>query len=182
MRKELKKCTRFFTLTDYEKEEQWLREMANKGWMLNSVNVWFYTFVRITPKDIVFKLDFQDTREEPEEEYLKMLEDYGWAYLTSVNNYRYLYKEATGDEAENELYSDNASKLDMLQRIVKCKVLPVMCIFLCCVVPGFIRVIEGDYSSNGWNIFWIAMMLVYIFIFVKVGLGYGRLYKKYHER
>ncbi len=182
MSTEVKKCYRFYTLTDYEKEEQWLREMANQGWLLKDVNLIVYTFIKTEPKDIVYKLDFQNSDESPDAEYLQMLEDYGWTYLFALNHYRYLYKEATGIEGEDEIYTDNESKYEMLKRIIKYKMLPILAIFLVCVIPGFKRVLDGEYTSTAWNVFWITMMIIYILIIGKVAIGYGRLFKKYHPK
>ncbi len=181
MSAETKKCYHFFTLTEYEQEEKWLREMANKGWMLKKVLLFGYQFEKAEPQDIVFKLDFQSTKVDPDDEYMRMLEDYGWTYLASKNNYRYLYKVASGDDDQNEIYTDNASKLAMLKRIFRIRILPIMCIFLCCVIPNFIRVINRDFDSIVMDVIWVIMLVMYCYALVKVGVGYRRLYKKFRE-
>ena len=49
---------RWFWAWDDEKEEQWLREMAQKGWHLLSVSIpGNYTFEQGAPKGYVYRLD-----------------------------------------------------------------------------------------------------------------------------
>ncbi len=174
-----KKCCKIFLLTDYEEEEKWLREMANSGWMLKSAAPFVYTFEKIEPEDIVFQLDFQNTKVEPEDEYMQMMQDYGWTYLTSLNNYRYLYKPASEEDSEAEIYTDNESKYEMLKRIFRNRILLLIAVFCLCVLPAFIRVVTGEIISPVYSAICIAVMILYVLIFIKVGTGYRRLFRKY---
>lgn len=182
MSAEIKRCCRLYSLTDYEQEEKWLREMANKGWMLKSAKPIVYTFERADPQDIVFKLDFQSTRIQPDDDYMRMLEDYGWTYLTSLNNYRYLYKTASGNNDNDEIYTDNASKLEMLKRILRFRILPIMCVFFVCVIPNFVCVVNREFDSVTMDVLWIVLLILYCFALAKVGIGYKRLYKKFSKK
>lgn len=136
MSEERKTCIKMFTISEYEEEEQWLRGMARSGWMLKSTIVpCFYFFERCEPQDIVFKLEFRSQSLGEDQEYFRMLEDFGWKYLLSCNRFRYFYKTAEADERSNELFSDNASKLAMVKKILISRMLPIAIIFLCCVLP-----------------------------------------------
>ncbi len=46
---ERKTLTRWFWVWQFEKEEDWLYEMAASGWVLESVGFCRYTFVRCEP-------------------------------------------------------------------------------------------------------------------------------------
>ena len=48
-KKESKKVWRFYTIADYEKEENFLNEMARDGWNLTAVGFCRYIFRRGTP-------------------------------------------------------------------------------------------------------------------------------------
>ena len=84
MSKDKKTVLRFYTITDYEQEEQWLQEMYRGGWKPNRfVPPCFYTFERCEPADMVFRLEFNDMEITSQSDYLRMLDDYGWSYLFS---------------------------------------------------------------------------------------------------
>lgn len=179
MSEERKTCIKMFTISEYEEEEQWLRGMARSGWMLKSTIVpCFYFFERCEPQDIVFKLEFRSQSLGEDQEYFRMLEDFGWKYLLSCNRFRYFYKTAEADERSNELFSDNASKLAMVKKILISRMLPIAIIFLCCVLPSIARVFVGD-LTGGMAIFWVVMLVIYVRLFGKIFLGFYRLTKKY---
>ena len=47
--KEKKTVFKLFFVWDFEKEERWLNEMAQEGWVLDNTGFSFYTFVRCEP-------------------------------------------------------------------------------------------------------------------------------------
>ena len=55
--KERKTVYRWWWVWDYEKEEQWLNEMAMSGWVLERVEFITYHFVYIENNDYVIHLD-----------------------------------------------------------------------------------------------------------------------------
>ena len=55
---ETKTCFRFFSIMDYEKEADFLREMHKKGWKFVKVSLLgFYEFEACEPEDVVYQLD-----------------------------------------------------------------------------------------------------------------------------
>lgn len=176
----VKRCFRFFTLFDYDKEEKWLNEMNKKGWKLRKGGLCF-VFDKCEPEDVVYKLDFQKN-DIDKNGYLKMYEDYGWEYVYSFNNYMYFRKNADNisdseDSNELDIFSDNESKLDMMKKIIKWKLLPILCIFLALVIPNFIKGIDAalnDSFGNSLFIAWSITLLLYLFIFTKCYIGYTR--------
>ena len=70
---------RFWTITDYEEEEQFLREQHREGWRLKRYFLpGFYLFDRCTPEDVVYRLDFDQAVKGEKMGYLKMYQDYVW--------------------------------------------------------------------------------------------------------
>lgn len=54
---------RFMTVTDYEEEEQFLREQHKEGWKLCKYLLpGFYFFDQCEPEDVVYRLDFEQAR------------------------------------------------------------------------------------------------------------------------
>ena len=98
----------FWTITDYEKEEQFLRDQHREGWSLRRYLLpGFYLFDRCEPRDTVYRLDFGQAAKWEKTEYLKMYRDYGWEYLFEVNGFSYFRKPSDGAEDEDiEIFSD----------------------------------------------------------------------------
>jgi hypothetical protein len=115
---------RWFWAWDDEKEENWLREMAQKGW--HFVQVVFpgnYIFMQDTPQDIVYRLDFF-TGNRDKTDYLQLFLDAGWEYAGQYGSWQYFRKPAAEGQA-NEIFTDNESKVKKYQRILGILVLTV---------------------------------------------------------
>ena len=54
---ERKTMTRWFWVWQFEKEEEWLNEMAASGWALESVGFCRYTFVRCEPGEYTVRTE-----------------------------------------------------------------------------------------------------------------------------
>ena len=75
-----KTLIRFFTISDYEDEEIWLRSQHQQGWKLVKMIVpCFYIFESCTPQDVVYRLDYKNNTEN--RDYFQIFQDYGWEYF-----------------------------------------------------------------------------------------------------
>ncbi len=92
------------------KEENWLRQMSNEGWHLNSVGLFNYEFIKGAPKDIIYKFDYKPFKNEKIDDYITLFEDSGWEYVARFAGWFYFRAEAKGNFS-SELYNDNASKV-----------------------------------------------------------------------
>ena len=181
-----------YFLTDYEKEEEFLREKHKSGQRLTKVSLpCFYYFEECDPEDVIYRLDFNPQSNEDRESYLQMFRDYGWEYLQDLNEYSYFRKSAKDtDQADLEIFSDDLSKLDMLKRIFMKRMIPVLVIFLLCVIPQMTNIaacmISGNFSGKvitWWAfIIWVVLFGIYSCILVHCGIGFYRLKKKYSEK
>jgi hypothetical protein len=99
-----------------EKEEKWLRSMAQQGWQLISPELpGFYTFKRGEPRDTVYRLDFITSKMD-REEYLQLFTDAGWEHVGEMMSWQYFRKEAK--QGENpEIYTDPESKIQKYYRL-----------------------------------------------------------------
>lgn len=112
-----KKKFRWFWPWDDDKEEAWLREMAQKGWHLKSVSgSGSYTFEPGQARDDYYRLDFF-TDSKAVADYLQLFLDAGWEHLGGMNGRRYFRKTATSD-ATPEIFTDNESKAKKYGRIL----------------------------------------------------------------
>lgn len=178
---------RFWTITDYEEEEQFLREQHREGWRFKRyVLPGFYLFDRCTPEDMVYRLDFDQAVKGEKMGYLKMYQDYGWEYLFDVNSFSYFRKPAEGLDKETEIFSDNDSRLEMVRRIFWRRMMPLLCVFLCCLVPQlfaqYVRWREyGDMGAKVLSIIFDVLFVLYVWLFIHCGRGIHRLRKKYQK-
>jgi len=178
---------RFWTITDYEEEEQFLREQHREGWRLKRYFLpGFYLFDRCTPEDVVYRLDFDQAVRGEKTGYLQMYYDYGWEYLFEVNGFSYFRKPAGSMEEDTEIFSDNESRLEMVQRIFKRRMIPLLCVFLCCLVPQlfiqyFCWMEWGHVSSKALTVIFGVLFVLYMGLFIHCGIGIRRLKEKYEK-
>lgn len=176
---------RFFTIADYEEEELWLREQHKNGLRFVKIIVpCFYVFEECTPEDVVYRLDYKNGKQNSD--YMQMFADYGWEYFTSCTGWLYFRKSASEIHAENdgEIFSDSVTKTDMIEHVIKTRMIPIFVIFLCCILPNWIRAIMGHLDSSGYffSIMFTVLMVVYLFLIIYCGLKLRKLRKKYHYK
>ena len=87
------------------------------------------------------------------------------------------------DGTDDEIFNDNESRIEMMERINKRKMIPLTAIFLWCVIPqGMRMIIGGNYTDSvsiGIYIMWIVLVFMYIVIMTRCTVGFNRLRKKY---
>ena len=175
---------RFFTIADYEEEEIWLREMHKKGWrLIDMTPPCFFRFEACQPQDVIYRLDYKDDGQT--EEYLRMAADFGWEYCDQYFGWLYFRKPADEARAEGEdqLFSDHASRAEMAGRIVRTRLLPLLLIFVCCLLPNLINAIEGKMSAAGGILGAILGILtaLYVYLIVHCGLKLKAIRDRYRD-
>lgn len=178
---------RFLTITDYEIEEQFLMQQQKEGWKLRKyILPGFYFFDRCRPEDVVYRLDFGQAEKGEKSEYLQIYRDYGWEYLFDVNGFNYFRKPADSLEEELEIFSDNESRIAMVERIFRQRMIPLLCIFLGCLVPqlfiySFNWLEKGYASAKGFTIIFFMLFAAYALLFIHCGKGIRSLKRKYRN-
>ena len=172
--KNTKTLFRFFTLFEYEEEEAFLEKQHKEGWKVVSFKLpGLYKFEKCEPEDMVYRIDFTNENGSKNAEYQQMFSDNGWEFLWSVNGFSIFRKPlaANTNDNSNEIFSDNSSRLQMLQKIQQRRLLPLVTIFLCAVVPNFIKGIHGDFGSSIFDniitVFFGVMFVLYTYVFIK---------------
>lgn len=168
---------RCFTIGDYEEEETWLREQHKKGWKMKKFVIpCFYHFEACEPEDVIYRLDYKS--ENVDREYYQIYADYGWERFEEYWGWNYFRKSAADMESEKdvEIFSDNESKLAMIQQIIHTRMLPLAIIFLCCLLPQVIvRLGQWDVVTI---ILWV-LYLMYVWIIIHSARKLRKLKKKY---
>ena len=181
-----KTLVRFFTVADYEEEEQWLRRQHQNGWKLvKTVLPCFFVFERCTPEDVVYRLHYKNDCGNGE--YFQLFQDYGWTYFNRCMGWLYFRRPVseTDTAQEQEIFSDDASRVEMLRHIVRTRMLPLLVIFFACLLPNFINSVRraegGVPFADGFTVIFSVLVLVYLFLFVYCGGKLRRLKKKYEK-
>lgn len=110
-----KVVNKVFLMSDYDKEEQWLNEMADKGFVLTKVIYTKYYFEE-TKRRYKVRLSYMPKKYK---EFISFLEESGAHYIGRTNNWGYFSKEITQENPTFEIYSDNQSKLNQINRVLK---------------------------------------------------------------
>jgi hypothetical protein len=132
---------KLFLLWQDQKEEAWLRQMAQQGWHLTSVVPLVYTFVRGDPRDDVYRLDYLASKADYDE-YKQLFQDAGWELVGEMMSWQYFRKAASAD-GPNEIYTDAESKVERYRRVLGYLIifLPIYLMWLVIDLPGPIKVV-----------------------------------------
>lgn len=168
---------RFFTIADYNEEEAWLREQHKNGWKLEKTIVpCFYFFEKCEPEDVVYRLDYKNSKVDSN--YKQMFLDYGWEHFEECVGWLYFRKPASEmeSEEESEIFSDTESKLDMIQKIFQTRMLPLMAIFLCCIIPQMLRTFDRP-GETVLQVIFTILFVIYVYLFVHCGFKLKKIRK-----
>jgi len=109
--------TKWRLFINFEKEEQWLNNMAAKG--LNFISCKFarYTFEEGPPAEYIYRLELLKgaPTDEQVENYLATMEDYGIECVYIYNNWAFFRKKAA--DGPFEIYTDFESRVDHYKRV-----------------------------------------------------------------
>ena len=108
-----KTIRKWFWVWEFEKEEQWLNEMALNGWALDGVGLCEYRFVACEPGEYTVRLEMHAW----DEEYISFMRETGAEYVGRMMAWIYFRKKTA--EGPFDLYSDIDSRIDHLKRIVR---------------------------------------------------------------
>ena len=178
-----KTMIRFFTISDFEEEEIWLRQTHKNGWKLVKMIIpCFYIFERCAPQDVVYRLDYKNNTESSD--YHQLFADYGWEYFARCSGWLYFRKPVseTDTAQDGEIFSDNASRVEMVNHVIRTRMLPLLCIFFSCLLPNFIRSMEeGHPFSHFFIVLFSLLVILYLYLFIHCGYKLRRLKRKYSQ-
>ena len=149
---------RIFTIADYEREALYFREMHAKGWKLREVSYSIllfavkYTFEKCQPEQVSYQLDFYQMEKSERASYLQLFKDCGWEHITDFNSFSYFRKAHSEVEsaAEFEIYNDATNKLDMVNRILRLRLVPVL-LLLAIHIPLLFMLLDRSNRFDLWK-------------------------------
>lgn len=110
------KLVRWKFYFDKDKEEQWLNEMAAKGWSMKSFFAGRYTFEQTQPGEYLYQVELLPRNVKEKAEYLHFLEhEMGVELVQEWGFWIFLRKKA--NEGAFELYTDAVSKAEHYRKI-----------------------------------------------------------------
>ena len=84
---------RYFTIVEWEKEQDFLRQEGLKGWRFTKATLLgIYHFERCEPEDVVYQLDYNPDGIAHKEQYVQMFKDCGWEYGLRLGVYPGLFR------------------------------------------------------------------------------------------
>lgn len=109
---------KWFWAWNFDKEEQWLNDMAAKGLALIDVGFCRYTFENTSPGEYAFRLELLNNLPEHKasQDYISFVKETGAEYVGAVFCWAYFRKKT--DTGAFDLYSDNRSRIQHLNRIL----------------------------------------------------------------
>ena len=186
---EKKVVYRICTIADYDIEAFYLREMHAQGWKLRKVSYSIllfavkYTFEKCQPEQVSYQLDFYPMKKSERVSYLQLFKDCGWEHITNFNGFSYFRKAHSEIEsdAEFEIYNDATGKLDMVNRILRLRLLPVL-FFLSMLIPLFLKLLnERDVFSGLVFLLAIIDCVLLLALVVQISYIFWRLFQKWKE-
>lgn len=182
--KKIKTEIKFFSVPEWKKEEEYLRKQHKNGWEFIGVNGFcMYHFQKSEPKDMVYQLDYNPDSVSQKEEYIQMFNDCGWEYLQNYVGYSYFRKAASEmDGTEEEIFCDDASRLDMMTRVFKGRMIPLLTIFFLIIIPQIFMQSQIHTPANkGLMVIFCVLFVIYLALFISFAIPYWKYYKSVHK-
>lgn len=172
----IKKVWNFFTIAQWEEEEQWLNSMARNGWNLVRIDFLVrYVFERGTAGEYLYKLDLPDNLERgmDEQQYCDFLKECEIDVVCRQKQWLFLRKKAA-DGPFNEK-GDNLSRLKMTNKAYDYAIrtlstlLRVFTLLLCAVILlqavvtnfDLLSILEGVMIGIGTSVI-IATTIIWV--------------------
>ncbi len=167
---------RLFTIADFKEEEEWLREMHRCGWKLAGLTPpCFFYFERCEPEDVVYQLDFRCGRDGNGTDYRQIFQDCGWEYVSSCMSFHYFRKQVSRMEGEEEIFSDNLSRADLIGRIWKWRMMPIFVMFFGCILPQIRHGVTGNIPRDAFFGMYVVLLSLYLWVILHVGIKFFRM-------
>ena len=173
---ETKKESKVFLLHQYKEEEQYLRKQHQAGWkFVKTGKLVTYHFEKCEPEDVIYRLDYNPEGNANKDEYIRMFADCGWEYIQEYTGFNYFRKSAADMHGDEEIFCDDESRLEMMGRVYKGRLLPLLVLFFCCLLPQFVTNLAG--GRYGISVLIGAILALYIAVFTIFAVKYYRFKK-----
>lgn len=166
-----KTAWKYFSIFDYEKEQDYLRQMHRDGWRLTHITgLGAYHFESCAPEDVVYRLDYNEDSRTQHDTYVQLFRDCGWDYVQDFFGYSYFRKPAADCDGHEDIFCDDASRLQMMERVFKARLRPLLVLFFALILPQ--AIIQLNLGNHLLATFYIALLATYLVIFGLFFWGY----------
>ena len=166
---------KYFSIVEYDKEQEYLRRMHKSGWKLTRVSgICVYHFEKCEPEDVIYQLDYNQEGIEHKSEYLQLFADCGWEYLQDFAGYSYFRKPVAGMKCEEAIFCDDASRLDMMRRVFAGRFFPLLILMLLVFVPNCLPEMFQVEEARDY-----ALICLFAFLMLIYALVFGTFAYKY---
>lgn len=174
--KETKTEFKWFTIMQWREEQEYLRAKHNDGWALSRIGFpGFYHFDRCEAEDVVYQLDYNPEGLAHKSEYVQMFRDCGWEYMMDFVGYSYFKKPADKMNGNEEIFCDDTSRLDMMKRVFKGRMTPLLIILFAIIIPQiFMQMGQSSTANQVLAGLYIVLLVVYVVVFASFGLQFWR--------
>ncbi len=118
--KNVKKQFKAFDLLEFEKKEEYLSEMHKQGWRLKGfTKMDAFIFEKCEPREYIYQIDYNENPGNMKLGYYKLFEDCGWEFVVREDNDNYFRKPKSEAGENEEIFSDNESKLRRAKAVTK---------------------------------------------------------------
>lgn len=168
--KRKKTVLKFFNIAQYRQEEEFLSSMHEEGWRLTKITFpGFYHFEECEPEHAMYRLDYNQEGIKYKTEYVQMFSDCGWEYLFDFVGYSYFYKKGENGQENEEIFCDDSSRLDMMKRVLKGRIVPMLLLFACVILPQlFMNTLgygSGSIVQDILSVTFLVLAVLYLSIF-----------------
>lgn len=146
-----KRCFNYFTIADFELEEQWINEMSRRGWHLVSTNGLIFRFEQGQPGEYVYKIDMPDAIGAARRaDYEHFMAECGVEVVARFKEWIFLRRRAS--EGPIETADNTRAQLSLVNRAVRyatdmlCRLLSVF------AVLSVISLVVASFLSDGSDV------------------------------
>ncbi|MFS7398401.1 DUF2812 domain-containing protein [Carnobacterium maltaromaticum] len=147
---------KFKLFIDMKKEEQYLKEMAEKGWGLVKYSAYNrYTFEKIQPESLSYRIDYQMFKKKGDyTDYLTLFEDSGWKHISgSQSSGFHFFLPENDNNQELDIFSDSQSSRERYKRLYNQATLWValMIVYFILLQPSFENISSWYLAPTIWE-------------------------------
>ena len=176
--KNKKTVYKYFTIPAWRKEEEYLSQMHEKGWKFTGANLpGLYHFEKCEPQPVTYRLDYNKEGRRYRGEYVQMFRDCGWEYVCDFVGFSYFRKEGSVGEAREEIFCDETSRLEMMKRVFRGRIIPLILVFLFSVLPQMFMQLAnygkyGDAAAEVLSYVFLGLAVVYLVLFAHTAVQF----------
>lgn len=160
----IKKTHKYFGLSEFMEEQNYLMDMHAQGWKLKKYSVFGgYRFEECEKEEWIYELDFNDHIDDLND-YIQLFKDCGWEYVLVFNDFYYFRKKKTDEDPDMSIFSDDVSRYDICKKLMLRLGLSMglTCFFLLFImIPNFVSNYEY-YMNQGDTMYFIVQSILMI--------------------